>query len=156
MGRRRLHPESLDFLSRHASLHGGFDRRPRLPHHEGMIAVLSVWIALGALLTSIVLIFFPDGSAESVVTLLPYTIALSATLASAVLWALRSRETAEDGVGGQRLQALAALAINSMTFAIMLFSLLDPLYALSAMVIEYVFLQICWLLYTRIVMRKPG
>lgn len=121
-----------------------------------MIAVLSVWIALGALLTSIVLIFFPDGSAESVVTLLPYTITLSATLASAVLWALRSREAAEPGVGGQRLQALAALVINSMTFAIMLFSLLDPLYALAAMAIEYVFLYICWLLYTRIVMRKPG
>lgn len=121
-----------------------------------MFAVLSVWIALGALVTSIVVILLPDKGAEPVVTLLPYTVALSATLASGVLWWLRSKPADELGVAGQRMQALAALFINSLTFAVLLFSLLDPMYALAAMAIEYVFLYITWLLYTRVVMRKPG
>jgi len=121
-----------------------------------MFAVLSVWIALGAFITSIVVILLPSEGAEPVVTLLPYTIALSATLAAGVLWRLRTRPDEEPGVSGQRLQAVASLFINSMTFAILLFSLLDPWYALAAMLIEYGFLYVCWLLYTRIVMRKPG
>ncbi|MCB9853405.1 MAG: hypothetical protein H6819_09950 [Phycisphaerales bacterium] len=121
-----------------------------------MFAVLSVWIALGALVTSIVVVLLPDQGAEPVVTLLPYTVALSATLAAGVLWWLRTRPDDEPGVAGQRLQALAALFINSITFAVLLFSLLDPWYALAAMAIEYVFLYVTWLLYTRIIIRKPG
>lgn len=132
-----------------------FDNRPILPHYGGMFAVLSVWIALGALVMSIITIFRPDRSADLVVTLLQYTIALSATLAACVLWWLRTREADEPGVSGQRLQAIVALVINSLTFAILLFALLDPLQALLAMVIEYTFLYTCWLLYARIVLQKP-
>lgn len=133
---------------------GTFDIRRNLLQDGGMFAVLSVWIALGALVTSVIVIFRPDHGADLVVTLLQYTIALSATLAAGVLWWLRTRPADEPGVAGQRLQALASLLINSLTFAILLFSLLEPVYALTAMVIEYVFLYITWLLYTRIVMRK--
>lgn len=126
-----------------------------MPHHAGMFAVLAVWIALGALVTSIIVIFRPDQGADLVVTLLQYTIALSATLAACVLWWLRTRNTDEPGVAGQRQQAVVALLINSLTFAVLLFALLNPLQALLAMVIEYSFLYTCWLLYARFVMRKP-
>jgi len=96
----------------------------------------------------------PDATADRVVTLLMYTIALSATFAAGVLWALRGRRADEPGVAGQRTQAAASLGINSLTFGVILFSLLPPWYALAAMTIEYVFLYVCWLLYSRVVVRK--
>ena len=115
-----------------------------------MIAIAAVWTALGALITTIALIAMPDSSAETVVTLLPYTIALSATLAAGVLWALRKRPAAETGVAGQRAQALASLAINSLNFAILLFALNDAEYAILGLFIEFGFLWLCYLGYTRV------
>ena len=115
-----------------------------------MFAIAAVWTALGALITTIVLIAMPDSSAEMVVTLLPYTIAFSATLAAAVLWALRKRPTAETGVAGQRAQAIASLALNSLNFAILLFALNDAKYAVLGLFIEFGFLWICYLGYTRV------
>ncbi len=119
-----------------------------------MFAVLSVWIALGALVTTVIVIARPDATADRVVTLLMYTIALSATLAAGVLWALRRRPGDEPGVAGQRLQSVASLGLNSLTFAVILFALLPPGYAVAALTIEYVFLYGCWLLYTRVLMRR--
>ncbi|MFQ5411442.1 MAG: hypothetical protein ACE5EC_04070 [Phycisphaerae bacterium] len=116
-----------------------------------MYAIASVWIALGALITTIALILIPDRSAEQVVTLLPYTLAFSATLAAGVLWAFRKRKDADAAVAGQRLQAIAALLINSLSFAILLFTLLEAKYALAGLVLEYGFLWVCWWLYIRIV-----
>jgi hypothetical protein len=115
-----------------------------------MFAILAVWTALGALITTIALIAMPDRSAEIVLTLLPYTIALSATLAAAVLWALRKRPPTETGVPGQRAQALTSLLLNSLNFAILLFTLNDPKYAILGLFIEFGFLWLCYLGYTRI------
>ena len=116
-----------------------------------MFAIAAVWTALGALITTILLIAIPDSSAEIVITLLPYTIAFSATLAAGVLWALRKRPAAETGVAGQRAQALASLALNSLNFAILLFALNDVKYAVLGLVIEFGFLWLSYLGYTRLI-----
>ena len=120
-----------------------------------MIAVFSVWIALGCLVTALLTVFRPDAGADSVVTLLMYTIAASATLAAGVLWALRKRPADEAGVAGQRLQAFAALLIDSVTFALILFALLSWKNALMALGLEYGFLWICWYGYSRVVLVEP-
>lgn len=116
-----------------------------------MFALLAVWIALGALITTILVVVMPDRQAETVITLLPYTIAFSATLAAGVLWAFRKRPTSESGVAGQRLQAFAALVFNGISFAILLFALQDAQYAVAGLAIEAGFLWICWRGYTRVV-----
>ena len=82
-----------------------------------MAALLSVWIALGALVTALLLVFTRFGGKESVLTLLPYTVAFSTTLAAAILWAHRKKPSTETTVNGQRLQAVAAIALNALTFA---------------------------------------
>jgi len=119
-----------------------------------MFAVLSVWIALGALLTTIIVVLRPSVGVESVVTLLPYTIALSATFAAAVLWALRNRRTDEPGVAGQRLQAIAAIMLNSISFAILLFALQKPQHALIGLALEAAFLTFCYWAYRRVILRE--
>lgn len=119
-----------------------------------MFAVLSVWIALGALITTLVVVIRPIEGVEAVVTLLPYTIALSATFAAAVLWALRRRRADEPGVAGQRLQAVAAIALNSLSFATLLFALQKPHHAVLGLVIEAVFLGFCYWAYRRVVLSE--
>lgn len=119
-----------------------------------MTAVLSVWIALGAFITTIVVFAYPWTGREAVITLLPYTIALSTTLAAAVLWALRHRPASEPGVAGRRLQAWTAIGLNSLSFAISLFALQAPQYALAGLAIEFGFLWICWWSYKRVVLRE--
>ena len=119
-----------------------------------MFAILAVWIALGALITTIIVVLLPDQSAETVVTLLPYTIALSATLAAGVLWAFRKRDVDEPGVAGQRTQATAALIMNSLSFAILLFALQDFQYALIGLAVEGGFLWFCWWGYRRVVLQE--
>lgn len=120
-----------------------------------MFSILSVWIALGCFITALLTVFRPDAGADSVVTLLMYTIAASATLAAGVLWGLRKRSASDAGVAGQRIQALVALLINSVTFALILFALLDWRNALMALAIEYAFLWICWYGYSRVVLVEP-
>lgn len=115
-----------------------------------MFALLSVWIALGAFITSIVMVFWRSPDRESVVTLLPYTIALSATLAAGVLWGLRWKNNKEPGVPGQRLQAVAAIVFNSLTFAVLLVWLHGIVDALLGLALEGVFLCFVYWLYTRI------
>ncbi len=115
-----------------------------------MLALLSVWIALGAFVTSIIVVFARVGDKEPVVTLLPYTIAFSATLAAGVLWAFRKRDLAEPGAGGRRLQAFAAIAINSLTFAVLLFWLHGIVKGLLGLLLEGVFLCVVYWLYTRV------
>lgn len=115
-----------------------------------MFALLSVWISLGALVTSIVMVLWRSPDRESVVTLLPYTIALSATLAAGVLWGLRRKKKDEPGVAGQRLQAVAAIAFNSLTFAVMLVWLHGVVDGLLGLIVEGVFLCFVYWLYTRI------
>jgi hypothetical protein len=119
-----------------------------------MIAVLSVWIALGALVTTIIVVLFAAHGAEAVVTLLPYTLAFSATLAAAVLWSLRHRRPDERGVAGQRLQAVAAIAMNGLSFAILLFALQQPHHALLGLGLEAAFLMFCYWGYRRVVLRE--
>ncbi len=119
-----------------------------------MLAILAVWTALGALVTSIYVIFFRSGPAvdtELVVTLLPYTIAASATLAAAVLWGLRKHRADEEGVVGQRTQAVTALVINSVNFAALLFALQDFQFAVVGLIVEFGFLYVCYWGYTRVV-----
>jgi hypothetical protein len=119
-----------------------------------MFALLSVWIALGAFVTALVVIIFPGEGADMVVTLLPYTIAASATFAAGVLWANRRKSISEPGVSGQRIQAIASIVLNSATFAVLLFSLQPPQYALLGLVIEGVFLWLCWKGYQRMVLQE--
>ncbi len=116
-----------------------------------MLALLSVWIALGALLTSILLVFTRLGDKEPVVTLLPYTIALSATFAAAVLWGFRRQRRGTDpGIDAQRVQAIGAIALNSFTFALLLFWLHGVRDGLAGLAVEGVFLVFVYWLYTRI------
>lgn len=115
-----------------------------------MAALLSVWIALGALITALVVVFIRVGEKEPVVTLLPYTIAFSATLAAAVLWVYRKRSAADAGIHGQRLQAVAAIAINGLTFAVLLFWLHGITKGLLGLLLEGAFLCLVYWLYTRV------
>ncbi len=115
-----------------------------------MAALLSVWIALGAFIVSLAVVFYPSEDRETVVTLLPYTIALSATLAAAVLWAFRRRPAAEPGVAGQRMQAVAAIVINSFTFAVLLVWLHGFVDATLGILLEGGFLCFVYWLYTRL------
>jgi hypothetical protein len=115
-----------------------------------MFALLSVWIALGALITSIVMVIWRSPDRESVITLLPYTIALSATLAAGVLWGLRQRKNGEPGVAGQRAQAIASIAANSLTFAVLLVWLHGVVNGLLGLTLEGAFLCFVYWLYTRI------
>ncbi len=119
-----------------------------------MFAVFSVWIALGALITTIYVVVRPAGGAEAVVTLLPYTIALSCTFAAGVLWALRTRRADEPGVAGQRLQAFAAITFNGLSFAILLFALQKPQHALIGLALEAAFLTFCYWAYRRVILRE--
>lgn len=115
-----------------------------------MFALLSVWIALGALVTSIVVVFWRAEDRESVVTLLPYTLAFSATLAAGVLWGLRKRKNNEPGVAGQRLQSIASIVVNSLTFAVLLVWLHGVVDGLLGLIVEGVFLCFVYWLYTRV------
>ena len=115
-----------------------------------MASLLSVWIALGALLTSLLVVFTNLAGKETVLTLLPYTMALSATFAAATLWAHRRKPATEKGIAGQRLQSLAAIALNALTFAILLFWLHGLLKGLAGLALEGVFLALIYWLYTRI------
>ena len=115
-----------------------------------MFALLSAWIALGAFVTSLLLVFTRLGGKEAVMTLLPYTVAVSVTLAAAVLWAFRKRPVGDPGIAGQRLQALAAIALNSLTFAILLFWINGITNGFLGLVLEYSFLYVIYWLYTRV------
>ncbi len=115
-----------------------------------MLALLSVWIALGALVVSIAVVFYQADDRETVVTLLPYTLALSATFAAAVLWGLRKVPSEEPGVMGQRLQAVASIVLNSMTFAVLLVWLHGFVDATLGLLLEGGFLVFVYWLYTRI------
>lgn len=119
-----------------------------------MFALLSVWIALGALLTTVVMALTHWSGREAVITVLPYTFALSVTFAAGVLWAYRGREASDAGVAGQRLQAIAAIAINTVALAILLIFVNGALYGPLGLAIEIVFLWICYWGYTRVVRPK--
>ena len=114
-----------------------------------MAALLSVWIALGAFVTSLVVVLARVGEKEPVVTLLPYTIALSATFAAGVLWAHRKQKS-EVGIAGQRLQAGAAIVLNGLTFAVLLFWLHGLTKGLLGLMLEVAFLCLVYWLYTRV------
>ncbi len=116
-----------------------------------MLALLSVWIALGALVTSLLVVFTQLGGKTPVLTLLPYTVALSATFAAAVLWANRAKKAGSDsGVDGQRVQAVAAIVLNSLSFAVLLFWLHGPMLGMAGVALEGGFLAFVYWLYTRI------
>jgi hypothetical protein len=115
-----------------------------------MAALLSVWIALGALVTALLVVFTRMNGKESVVTLLPYTLAFSVTLAAAVLWAHRKKPVAETGVNGQRVQAVSAIALNALTFAVLLFWLHGVSKGLAGLALEGGFLAFVYWLYTRV------
>ncbi|MFQ5424053.1 MAG: hypothetical protein ACE5F9_08735 [Phycisphaerae bacterium] len=116
-----------------------------------MFALLSVWMALGALVTTVVTVATDWPGKEPVVTLLPYTYALAATLAAGVLWAFRQRAADDPGVAGQRLQAMAAIVLIAIALAILLIWANGWFYGLAGWVIEVVFLAICHRGYLRIV-----
>jgi hypothetical protein len=115
-----------------------------------MFALLSVWIALGAFATSIVVVFWRAEDRESAVTLLPYTIAFSTTLAAGVLWGLRRRKNDEPGIAGQRLQSIASIVLNSLTYAVLLIWLHGVIDGLLGVIVEGVFLCFVYWLYTRV------
>ena len=115
-----------------------------------MLALLSVWIALGALITSLAVVFVRGVDKEMVITLLPYTVAFSVTLAAAVLWSHRGRKSAEVGIAGRRLQAVASIVMNSLTFAILLIWLHGIVNASIGLLLEGAFLCVVYWLYTRV------
>ena len=115
-----------------------------------MAALLSVWVALGALATTLLLVFTRLGSKGSVLILLPYTLAFSVTLAAAVLWATRKKSPSEPGVSGQRVQARAAIILDAMTFAVLLFWLHGIAKGFAGLAVEGAFLGFVYWLYTRI------
>ncbi len=119
-----------------------------------MYALLSVWIALGALVTTVVMATTRLSGRDAVITALPYTFAFSVTLAAGVLWAFREREAADAGVAGQRLQAVAAIAINTIALTVLLIFVNGALYGPLGLAIEIAFLWICYWGYTRLVRPK--
>ena len=124
------------------------------PHNGEMLALFSVWIALGALITSLALVFLRASGKETVATLLPYTVAFSATLAAAVLWGLRKDRSKDSAIAGQRLQSVVSLALNSVTFAVMLVWLHGWIDASLGLAVEFGFLAFVYWLYTRILVRE--
>lgn len=120
-----------------------------------MTAILSVWIALGSLLTTIFVVLNIDASAEIVLTLLPWTYALACTLAAAQLWGLRKRRADEPGVGPRRLQAVVAIGLCAIALTILLVAANGPLYGLAGLAIEIGFLAFCYWGYRRVVLREP-
>lgn len=116
-----------------------------------MIALFSVWIALGALATTIVMAATHWGGRETAMMLLPYTYALSSTLAAGVLWGLRKRGADETGVAGQRIQSMAAITTNTLALAILLVFANGWLYGFAGLAIEIAFLAVCYWGYTRVV-----
>lgn len=121
-----------------------------------MFAVAAVWIALGALVTTIYVAVRPSADAEPVVTLMPWTYALSCTFAAGVLWGLRRRAADEPGVAGQRLQAVAAILLTAVAVTILLIAANGVWYGLAGLGIEIGFLAICWWLYTRVIAPEGG
>lgn len=119
-----------------------------------MLALLSVWIALGCLITAGVLCFWRGPDLEAVLTIMPYTVALSVTLASAVLWGLRKDRSNDAAVAGRRLQAVAAILLNSLTFAILLVLLHGVVDAAIGIVVEFAFLAFVYWFYTRVLVRE--
>jgi hypothetical protein len=115
-----------------------------------MIALFSVWLALGCLLTSITVAIFRRDNPEAVLTILPYTIALSVTMAAAVLWGHRQFRGDDPQIAGQRLQAVAAIAMNSLSFAILLVVLHGIGDAAKGLGVEGGFLIFVYWLYTRV------
>ena len=121
-----------------------------------MIALFSVWLALGCLLSSIAVAIFRREDPEAVLTILPYTIALSVTLAAAVLWGHRKYRGDDRQIAGQRLQAVAAIAINSLSFAILLVLLHGFADAAKGVALEGGFLVFVYWLYTRVLVREKN
>ena len=119
-----------------------------------MIALFSVWLALGCLLTSIAVAIFRRENPEAVLTILPYTIALSVTMAAAVLWGHRKYRGDDPQIAGQRLQAVASIAINSVSFAILLVVLHGIADAAKGVALEGAFLIFVYWLYTRVLVRE--
>lgn len=119
-------------------------------NNRGMIALLSVWIALGTLIVSVAVMFRASQDRETVVILLPYTIALAATMAAGVLWALRRRRSEETGVAAQRLQAAASITLCSLSFAVLLVWLHGFVDATLGLLLEGAFLCFVYWLYTRV------
>lgn len=119
-----------------------------------MFALLSVWIALGALITTVVMALTHWTGRETVITILPFTFALSVTFAAGVLWAFRERGAAESGVAAQRLQAVVAIAVNTLALTILLVFVNGALYGPLGLAIEIGFLSICYWGYTRLVRPK--
>ncbi len=120
-----------------------------------MFAVAAVWIALGALATTVYVALWPSPEAEPVVTLMPWTYALSITFAAGVLWGLRKRGADEPGVAGQRMQAFVAIGLNAVAVTILLIAANGIVYGLAGLAVEIGFLAICWWLYTRVIAPEP-
>jgi hypothetical protein len=127
---------------------------PGNDENGSMLALLSVWIALGAWATTVVTMATSWSGKEAVMTLLPYTYALSITLSSAVLWALRRRPSSEHGVAGQRIQSFVAILINSVSVMILLISANGFRYGMAGLLIEIGFLALCYKAYTKLVLRE--
>ena len=115
-----------------------------------MAALFSVWIALGALIIAVAVAFYHGRDRETVLTLLPYTLAFSCTLAAAVLWGHRKKQADEPGVAGQRLQAVMAIALNSVSFAVLLVWLHGIVNGVLGVLVEGCFLTFVFWLYTRV------
>lgn len=115
-----------------------------------MIALFSAWLALGCLVTAIVVAIFRRENPEAVLTILPYTIALSVTMAAAILWGHRRFRGDDSQIAGQRLQAVASLALNSLSFAIVLVLLHGIGDAAIGIGVEGGFLIFVYWLYTRV------
>jgi hypothetical protein len=121
-----------------------------------MIALFSVWLALGCLLTSIAVAIFRRENPEAVLTILPYTIALSVTMAAAVLWGHRQYRGDDSQIAGQRLQAVVSIAINSLSFAILLVLMHGIGDAAIGLGVEGGFLLFVYWLYTRVLLPDDG
>ncbi len=134
--------------------HIGLDDHRDTPDNARVLALLSVWIALGCLVTAGVLCFWRGPDLEAVLTIMPYTVALSVTLAAAVLWDLRKDRSGEAAVAGRRLQAVAAILLNSLTFAILLVLLHGVVDAAIGIVVEFAFLAFVYWFYTRVLVRE--
>lgn len=77
-----------------------------------MLALLSVWVGLGALLCSVMMLLFRSLFTDVMVVIALYAGIFSLTFAGLSLWSLRKQHRHEAGVTGQRIQCGVGIGLS--------------------------------------------
>ena len=83
-----------------------------------MLALLSVWLAMAALIMSVAMVLHRAWFTDVWLTVALYTAILSLTLAGMTLWALRKEPATGPGVAGRRRQCQVGIGLSLAAIAI--------------------------------------